>query len=144
MKYPKHGAKTLCFIKTWVKIPNKKPKIYIIIQQGRKFIFAPKFKLKWIVELVHVAKICVSSTFFAIFAFSWEFNKNIYIHFHLMWIQRKSNLHFCFHVNSKGLWVCELCVVIFVQTKFFNGFQVALCLGFCVILEGEQGLRKNI
>jgi len=40
--------------------------------------------------------------------------------------------------------VCELCVFIFVQTKFFNGCQVALSLGFCVILEGEQGLRKNI
>lgn len=81
---------------------------------------------------------------FVIFAFSCEFN-------------RKNNLHSHFNVNSKeeqstillscelkGFWVCELRVIIFVQTKFFNGCQVALYLDFCVILEGEQGLRKNI
>jgi hypothetical protein len=40
--------------------------------------------------------------------------------------------------------VCELCAFIFVQTKFFNGCQIALYLGVCVILKGEQGLKQNI
>jgi len=85
--------------------------------QGRKFIFAPKFKFKWIVELVPIAKMC-ELYICVIFAFSCEFN-------------RKNNLHSHFNVNSKeeqstillscelkGFWVCELCVIIFVQTKF--------------------------
>jgi hypothetical protein len=51
---------------------------------------------------------------------------------------------FLLSCELKGFWVCGLCVFIFVQTIFFNGCQVALCLGFGVILKGEQGLRKNI